>query len=242
MTNDREARYVFMPGRGSLHVEGFPAAILGYRAEDVTHIVPGQYERNLVDWARELAPRSKQFIDCGAHMGSWSLVMATHFREVHAFEPQRLVFQQLCGNAALNGLTKLFAYNTGLDAEPGQLTLQRPGVDRGSSSARADVAARFTAEGISLSPEVVPVATLDHFSAALNDVGLIKIDVEGLELRVLQGATNVIRNNRPKMLIECWSNDWYQDDKNKLLGFLNVLDYRVVSVTGYADMMLAEAR
>src|SRR5215467_3652989 len=108
--------YVYMPDCGSVPIEGFPAAILNYRAEEVSHIVPGRYERDLVDWARELAPASQQFVDCGAHMGSWSLVMARHFREVHAFGPQRLLFQQLCGNAALNGLTNLFAYNTGLDA------------------------------------------------------------------------------------------------------------------------------
>ena len=240
--SDHESRYVFMPDRGSVRVDGFPAAILNYRAEEVSHIVPGRYERDLVDWARELAPRSKQFVDCGAHMGSWSLVMAAHFREVHAFEPQRLIFQQLCGNAALNGLKNVFAYNTGLDAKPGQLTLQRPGVDRGSSSARELVVERFEADGISTSPEVIPVTTLDSYFETLNDVGLIKIDVEGLELRVVQGATAVLkRNDLPTMLIECWSNDWYQKDKIALLQFLDDLGYRVVPVNRYTDVLLAEA-
>lgn len=242
MTPVREIRYIHMPDRGSLRVEGFPATILGYRAEDTSHIVPGRYERDLVDWARELAPASKQFVDCGAHMGSWSLVMAGHFREVHAFEPQRLVFQQLCGNAALNGLTNVFAYNQGLDARPGQLTLHRPGVDRGSSSGRPDVAARLNAQGMATSPEVVSVTTLDQFSATLNDVGLVKIDVEGLELRVLQGASALIRNQRPKLLVECWSSDWYRDDKQALLQFLDDVGYRTMPITNYADILLAEAR
>lgn len=239
-----DTRFIYMPGSGSIPVEGFPAAILSYRAEDVPHIVPGRYERNLVDWARELSPKTKQFVDCGAHMGSWSLVMARHFREVHAFEPQRLLFQQLCGNAALNGLDNVFAYNTGLDAEPGRLTLHRPGVDRGSSSARRDVVEQlFTARGISTSPEVVSVATLDSFSEFLNDVGLIKIDVEGLELRVLRGAIEVLRRNAlPKMLVECWSHDWYQADKAAVLQFLDELGYRVVPINGYADILLATPR
>jgi FkbM family methyltransferase len=241
--SDRDPRYIFMPGRGSVRVEGFPAAILNYRAEDVSHIVPGHYERDLVDWARELAPKSKQFVDCGAHMGSWSLVMAAHFREVHSFEPQRLVFQQLCGNAALNGLTNVFAYNTGLDATPGRLTLQRPGVDRGSSSARESVVERFEADGIATSPEVISVTPLDSYAEALNDVGLIKIDVEGLELRVVQGAVKVLqKNNLPKMLIECWSHDWYQKDKRALLQFLDELGYRVTPITRYTDVLLVESR
>lgn len=237
------ARYVYMPGRGSIRVEGFPAAILSYRAEEVSHIVPGRYERDLVDWARELAPRDKQFVDCGAHMGSWSIVMANHFHEVHAFEPQRLLFQQLCGNAALNGLDNVYAYNTGLDAEPGKLTLQRPGVDRGSSSARADVTKHFFGDrGIPTSPEVVPVTTLDSFADVLNNVGLIKIDVEGLELRVLRGGIELLRRNSfPKIMLECWSHDFFRKDKEELLRFLDDLGYRVVAINGYTDILLATA-
>jgi FkbM family methyltransferase len=239
-----------MPEHGSIRIEGFPATILEYRAEEFSHyrtsgehvIVPGRYERDLVEWARQFAPDNKQFVDCGAHTGSWSLVMATHFREVHAFEPQRLLFQQLCGNAALNGITNLFAYNTGLDSKPGQLTLHRHGVDRGSSSTRSDITKRFASD-VSTSPEVISVTTLDSLSDTLNDVGLIKIDVEGLEHRVLQGAAALLLQNKlPTMLIECWSHDWYREDKRALLQFLDGIGYRVIPVTGYVDMLLAEKR
>lgn len=239
----RQKCYVYDPARGSVEMSGFPAVILGYAAENTSCIVPGRYERNLVNWARELASADKQFVDCGAHMGSWTLVMADHFREVHAFEPQRLIYQQLCGNVVLNGLANVFAHNVGLDAVPGQLTLQRPGADRGSSSARSDVAQRFEAEHIDLSPETINAVMLDSFAAALTDVGLIKIDVEGLELRVLKGATKVLRENElPKLLVECWSSDWYSHDKQALLSFLDDLGYRVVPIMGYADMLLAEKR
>lgn len=240
-------RYVYSPTRGSVRVDGFPAAILNYRMEESSAyrttgehvIVPGHYERDLVDWARDLASGSQQFVDCGAHTGSWTLVMAAHFREVHAFEPQRLIFQQLCGNVALNGLTNVFAHHTALDTQPGTVTLHRSGVDRGSSTARLDVVERF---GFATTSEVVPIATLDSFADVLTDVGLIKIDVEGLELRVLRAATLVLLQNRlPKLLIECWSAEWYQDDKRALLDFLDRLGYCVVPIRGYADMLLAEA-
>jgi len=239
----RKTCYVHDPARGSTAVVGFPAVILGYSADATTHIVPGRYERDLVDWSLQLASKDKQFVDIGAHMGSWTLVMAPHFREVHAFEPQRLIYQQLCGNAALNGLTNVFARNVGLDEAPGCLTLQRPGVDRGSSSARSDVASRFSSEGVALSPETIDVVTLDSFASVLTDVGLVKIDVEGLELRVLKGAVEVLRQNAlPKLLVECWSADWYAQDKEDLLDLLDDLGYRVMSIAGYADMLLAEKR
>lgn len=237
----RPRRYVHDPARGSTEISGFPTVILGYSAENTSHIVPGRYERDLVDWALQLAPKDKQFVDVGAHMGSWTLVMASHFREVHAFEPQRLIYQQLCGNVALNGLTNVFARNVGLDEAPGQLILQRPGVDRGSSTARVDVARRFELDRVALSPETIDVVTLDSFAAVLTDVGLVRIDVEGLELRVLKGAMEILQDNDlPKLLVECGSAQWYRQDKDALLSFLDELGYRVISIAGYADMLLAE--
>jgi FkbM family methyltransferase len=234
-------RYVYDPACGSMQIMGAPAAIIGYPAETTTHIVPGRYERDLVDWAIQFAAPDKQFLDIGAHMGSWTLVLAEHFREVHAFEPQRLVHQQLCGNVSLNGLTNVFAHNVGIDVAPTRLTLQRPGVDRGSSSARPEVAHRFIEQGIALSPETINVVPLDSFADVLTSVGLVKIDVEGLELRVLMGALQVLRNNDlPRLFVECWSADWYRDDKEKLLSFLEDLGYQIVRIRGYDDMLLAE--
>lgn len=236
-------RYVYDPARGSAPVVGSPAVILGYRAETTPHIVPGRYERPLVEWAKELAPRSKKFVDCGAHMGSWTLVMAKYFREVHAFEPQRLIFQQLCGNIALNGLDNVFTYPVGLDAEAGPRMLHQPGVDRGSSSAREDVVARFLAQGVALDSEGINVVPLDMYLADLLDVGLIKIDVEGLERRVLQGAQRVLRHNGlPKLILECWSDEWNASEKAALLAWLDSFGYRVVPISGFADTLLAEKR
>jgi FkbM family methyltransferase len=238
----REVRYTYDPARGSSQVAGFPAVVLSYRAEGTPHIVPGVYERDLIDWAKQLAPAGKQFVDCGAHMGSWTVLMAAHFREVHAFEPQRLIFQQLCGNVALNGLTNVFAYNVGLDEAPGRLTLHRPGVDRGSSTARRDVAHRFHADS-ALSTETIDVVALDSCADALVDVGLVKIAVEGLELRVLKGAAEVLRrNDLPKLIVGCWSHEWYSQDKDALVDFLDELGYHVVPISRYVDILLAEKK
>lgn len=244
-----DARYVFDPAQGSSSiVTGFPAVILRQPAEDLGKyrqsgehvIVPGQYERDLVDWAKQLATKDKQFIDCGAHMGSWTLVMAAHFREVHAFEPQRLIFQQLCGNVALNGLENVFAHNVGLDEKPGKLELHRSGFDRGTSTARQDAVAAFRLGGDGSSMETVPVATLDSFADVLTDVGLVKIDVEGLELRVIKGAVEVLKQNGlPKLMIECWSHSWYRQDKEALIDFLSGIGYGVIPIRGYPDMLLA---
>lgn len=236
------SRFMFDPARWSARVTGFPAVILKYPAEGSPNIVPGRYERDLIDWAQQLSPRHKQFVDCGAHMGSWALVMAKHFREVHAFEPQRLIFQQLCGNIALNGIENVYTYNMGLDERPGQLTIRQRGADYGGTTARSDLAPLFV-EHKGQVAETIPVVQLDDFAHRFTDVGLIKIDVEGLEQRVLKGALQVLRNNNlPPMLIECWAFDWYAREKEALLQFLNEIGYRAVPIMGYGDMILAERK
>lgn len=246
--------FVHDPERGDVEIRGFPSVIIRSRFADARHVVPGYYERDLVDWARDITSpaRRGQFVDCGAHMGSWSLVMSKAFREVHAFEPQRLIYQQLCCNVALNGVENVFAHNVGLDAEAGQLTLFRPrgddpaapwDRDRGRATARADVASYLEKEGVTLSPEVVRVVTLDSFADVLTDVGLVKIDVEGLELRVLKGAVEVLRSNDlPNVMVECWDWEWYADEKELLLRFLADIGYRIVPIARYPTMMLAERR
>lgn len=111
-----DARYVFDPAQStSTIVTGFPTVILEHSHEDTDVIVPGRHERDLIDWSKQLSPTTRQFVDVGAHVGSWTLVMATQFREVHAFEPRRLTFQQLCGNIALNGLENVFVHNVGIE-------------------------------------------------------------------------------------------------------------------------------
>ena len=70
----------------------------------------------------------------------------------------------------------------------------------------------------------------------LQNISLMKIDVEGMELSVLQGAINTIKNNYPTIFIEIWdSNCWrsnYKEyyDKNRIdiINFLVSLGYEKI--------------
>ena len=135
-------------------------------------------------------------IDVGANIGTHTVALAKRVGPagaVHAFEPQRLSFQLLCANAALNGLTNVHCYQQGVGAAPGTARVPLPDLERGSNVGRF-------ALGQAQEGEAVPVVTLD--SLDLPAVKLIKIDVEGMEADVVRGARALISRTYPVLFVE----------------------------------------
>ena len=112
---------------------------------------------------------------------------------VHAFEPQRLTFQLLCANAALNGLTNIRSHQQAVGDAPGEVRVPLPDLRRGGNIGA------FSLENAQ-DGETVPVVTLD--SMGLRSVKLIKIDVEGMEATVLSGARKLIAMTQPVIFVE----------------------------------------
>jgi FkbM family methyltransferase len=133
---------------------------------------------------------------------------------VVAFEPQRLVFQALCATLALNSLTNVDAYWAAVGAAPGMT--RAPELDFTVENNFGGVALGAGAPG---SP--VPLVALDGFAPPR--VRLIKIDVEGMELEVLQGARRLLERLQPRLYVE---ND-RPERSEPLMRFLLGLGYRL---------------
>lgn len=91
----------------------------------------------------------------------------------------------------------------------------------------------------------VPITTLDSFN--LNNIGLIKIDVEGFEKNVIEGAQETLKRNRyPRILFESWrpSRDSEGQSatylRNELFEYIRSIGYRIVPVNGWDEMFIAE--
>ncbi|HTW28930.1 MAG TPA: FkbM family methyltransferase [Acetobacteraceae bacterium] len=151
-------------------------------------------------------------VDAGAYIGLHTVTMARCFAHVHAFEPQRGIYQLLCGNLVLNGCANVEAHQLALYdhaggmrlAPPERQEIPTPMADGQPDYARISNAAALTFESLDGGAGEVRAVTLDELG--LEGVALIKIDTQGADLRVLRGAEATIRRCRPVVLFE-WERD-----------------------------------
>lgn len=134
-------------------------------------------------------------IDVGANLGLVTAILARRFpdRQVHAFEPNPSTFQALQANMALNGLANVQTSPAALADHSGTIPFRADPIDRGMTSI-----ARTTEEDSLL----VPCTTLDAYldEHATTEVALLKIDVEGFETLVLQGASRLLEHRRAGLI------------------------------------------
>ena len=147
-------------------------------------------------------------VDIGTCFGAWTLEFAKRAGAVYSFEAQRYLYNCLCGSLAMNCIEHVFPYNVAVGATTG--VLQVPRYDLGKPLQYGCVYlcdktnhGQNTQDPIGYEP--VRLVTLDSFN--LSNISLIKIDVEGMEIDVLRGATETIKNNRPALYIEMILND-----------------------------------
>ncbi|MEU1161323.1 FkbM family methyltransferase [Streptomyces sp. NPDC090075] len=152
----------------------------------------------LATWSR-LAARSTTIADVGAHVGYFSMI-AAHANpkaKVHSFEPVDQIHARLSVNVRSNGVQNVRLHQAGVSSEPGW----------------AEISVRFSGNllstGSTLEGGAAPDAqqkriqllTLDEVFAETK-LDLVKIDVEGHEMSVLRGARQVLKRDRPTLVME----------------------------------------
>jgi len=170
--------------------EIFVPAPLYMRYRLAKELKKGERELHLVPF---LADPKRDALDIGANKGVWTLYLARHSRRVYAFEPNPKVYGWLTRYA---NRANVVASNIALSDKSGTAQLRVPRYARGYSNQHASL----SAENISSDYASVEVATKTLDELQLDNVGFIKIDVEGHELNVLSGARRTLC--RPTLVVE----------------------------------------
>lgn len=168
--------------------------------------------------------RPKLFVDMGANYGMHSLIMAKAGLQVFAFEPNRHCVDYGKEMHRENGVQPA-VFCAALGAFEGSLDLIFPENETWHGTTVAEVARGLANGSSNIRTESVPVKPLAYYDLPAGDM-LIKMDVEGAELAVLQGARETLSDRRPPVIFE--SND--TASKRDLGAFFHDIGWDVYSL------------
>lgn len=167
----------------------------------------------------QLLPAGGTAVEVGANVGAHTVALArkagTRGR-IYAYEPQPVIFQNLCANLALNGLTNVYPHNQACGVAADRMRF--PDINYG-------VMGNFGGVSLDMLPDVetgmmIDIVPLD--SLGLRRCDLLKIDAEGMEQPVLDGARGLINACTPILYVE---NDRVEQSA-ELIGTILQLGYR----------------
>lgn len=167
-------------------------------------LVLGSYERGTTRLFKETIGEGMVVVDIGANIGHFTLIAARlvgNKGRVFAFEPEPHNFDLLVKNLELNRYSNVIPVPKAVSNRNGRARLYLDKINWGEHSLSKQCPTHFN--GVSVEVEI---QTLDDFLKDYDGkVDFIKIDAQGAELAIIQGMTNVIKNNRDlKMVVEFW--------------------------------------
>ena len=196
------------------------------RTASFTILANGNYESLLERTIFGLSELSDKFLDIGANMGFYAIGAALVNKkiEVIAFEPNPGIRNSLSENIRLNNVER-------------NIQILEFALSNFSGNANFSVPA-FTGSGggslMNLHPEEglpsefsVSVEKLDNLSAKTSGADLVKIDVEGAEFQLIQGAIQTLKATRPTIVIELlrkWMNPFGTTPQD-VIDLLSNLEY-----------------
>lgn len=161
----------------------------------------GEYEPETTRELLTLVRPGQTVLDIGANIGYYTLVLAKAVGSrgaVHAFEPVPRLFETLRRNVGANGFRNVVAEKRACWSAAGEFEIyEAAGGNSGKSSL-------FEQHAQGVQGHRVQAITIDQYAREkkLDGVRLIKIDVEGAETDVLEGAAETIRRCRPILVLE----------------------------------------
>jgi FkbM family methyltransferase len=191
-----------------------------HKGED-DHLALGGHEPGLIEMCRNLLPKDGVFYDIGAHVGLWSVHMATKAHRVFAIEANPETYGVLLRNIDRNSdHRRIKALNYAAWDSRTKLGLILADDKHTGGSTRVDPTA--DQRGV----YAWPVDLMVEMSLILDGPDLVKIDVEGAEAHVLRGMHRTVHKHKPVLFIEMHDHYWGQHIRTEVLNFLGLMGYQ----------------
>jgi FkbM family methyltransferase len=182
----------------------------GLRSQHHRAMQEGRFEPTEVALLEALLPTVDRFVDVGANVGYFTLLARARNRPVVAVEPLPGNLRHLLANLVINKWADTEVQPVGLSSRIGIADLH------GASSTGASLLSNWAGAPASIRTRIA-LSTLDTIIGERfqDERLLIKIDVEGLEYQVLQGATHLLsRTVEPIWLVEVALAEYHPEGRN----------------------------
>jgi FkbM family methyltransferase len=184
----------------------------------------GQWEYHLFEFYSQILNQESYCIDAGANLGFHAIQFGKLSKKVYTFEPQSLIFNQMCANILFNGLDDVIiphrlALGDKFDKQQIWNIEHEDWVGNGAHNwggrgiIQEDLDYKRANENEYREYDMVNIIPLDSLNISQCD--LFKIDIQGYEYFAFLGAQELIKNNKPVILLENHLNDLKNEFKSK---------------------------
>jgi FkbM family methyltransferase len=192
------------------------------------------WEPLTIKWLHDNLKSGDTIIEVGANIGAHSLIMSSIIGAdgaLHCFEPTDFAFKKLTTNFSLNpslpiNSTLYKSYVSNSENTKSNHKIRSSWIVNKSDEISEQMDENFDGE----------IIVLDIFFEDLNSLDFIKIDVDGFDFKVLQGAKKIIAKHKPTVFIELGEKDLNKngDSVKDVITFFKELNYSGVLESGEA--------
>lgn len=189
-----------------------------------THLRNGRWESRIAKLLKKHTKPDSVAVDVGAFIGSHSYTLSKAVGDkgkVYCIEPQPWASSAIDKTLKKNKIRNVVVMNAGISNKKGKIYFCSDST--GGSTICTEKKKRLNSWEERYNIDIITIDSL-----GLNNVSIMKIDVEGHEISVLDGARKTIKRNRPVLIIEVWTKKKGKYDEFKRI--MKELDYNITKV------------
>ena len=196
--------------------------IFGTSLHDDIIYQTGNWEPEVLGFLRDASQKSTKnqsiFLDIGANTGWHSLYMAQYAKTVFAVEPYPPVIDRLNNNIRINKISNIQVHAVGFSNQVGTF----PFYTRDAAVLASGSFDSHFFNHHNTPPMILPLVVGDEYLKArgIEQIDLIKLDIEGYERYALLGLKQILKTNRPVVAMELNATEGGFSTKEQLIDTL----------------------